>query len=233
MAYSAFLIGAILAIFEARRQKENIKHMIYLIILIIIGVLVGGRAFYYFGPWTWQYKMGLLTRLIKFSMFWGAGLVLYGGMAGAIAALLIYCKIKKLNYWKYLDIFALSFAIGLFIYRIGCFLGGCCQGKVTSVPWAIIRDGVAIHPTQLYESFFGLCLFLLLSFLGRKKRFDGFLVLFALISYSAARFIIEFFRYYEFYFLGLTASQWISIAILITASIILWRKYIKESKRSK
>jgi len=54
--------------------------------------------------------------------------------------------------------------------------------------------GVALHPTQLYESAAMWAIFSALIFMRRVNRFQGRLFWFYLLFYSAARFIIEFYR---------------------------------------
>lgn len=228
LVYTAAFVGLYIAYRETLRKKESVKHLTFLIISGIIGLVIGARLFFYFGPWTWHLNISILARFSKFLMFWNSGVVFYGGLIGSLVAIFMYCKIKKLNFWRYMDIFAPALGIVVFISRIGCFLGGCCYGNPTNVPWAIIRDGIPIHPTQIYSSLNGLILFFLILFLRKKERKDGFLALIALLYYSITRFIIEFFRHNVSFFAGLSASQWISICLFAFSSLVLWKMYNKK-----
>ena len=53
------------------------------------------------------------------------------------------------------DLLALPLVLGIAIGRIGCFLSGLedqSYGVATALPWGVdFGDGVARHPTQLYE----------------------------------------------------------------------------------
>ena len=53
------------------------------------------------------------------------------------------------------DLFAIPLCAGIAIGRIGCFLGGLedgAYGVATVLPWGVdFGDGVARHPTQVYE----------------------------------------------------------------------------------
>jgi phosphatidylglycerol:prolipoprotein diacylglycerol transferase len=53
------------------------------------------------------------------------------------------------------DLFVVPLCVGTAVGRIGCFLGGLedhTYGTPTSLPWGIdFGDGIARHPTQLYE----------------------------------------------------------------------------------
>jgi phosphatidylglycerol:prolipoprotein diacylglycerol transferase len=61
--------------------------------------------------------------------------------------------------------------------------------RITGVP-----TGVHLHPTQLYESFAVLLIFLFLFWLHRRKRFDGQILGAYAVLYGLTRFTIEFFR---------------------------------------
>jgi phosphatidylglycerol:prolipoprotein diacylglycerol transferase len=136
----------------------------------------------------------------------------------------------------------------LAIARIGCFLNGCCPGKPTDGFLGVkfppdsfagyFFPGVKLLPTQLFESMAGLMIFLLLIFLERLKSFQGHVFWLMLIFYSAWRFIIDFFRYYEesmiFARLGnvaLSQNQVLSLLIFLI-SIAMWLYLSAKNKRS-
>ena len=93
------------------------------------------------------------------------GLSLYGGIAGAAAALLVSARLAGAKPLAVLDAFVLPFALAFCIARVGCFLNGCCGGIKTSLPWGVVFPSdaglmpralfsfpaPAVHPTQLYE----------------------------------------------------------------------------------
>jgi phosphatidylglycerol:prolipoprotein diacylglycerol transferase len=93
-------------------------------------------------------------------------------------------RLLRVRYGWFADI--LAPCPGLFIVgiRIGCFLEGCCYGRPSSLPWAVVFPGAteAVHPLQLYFAAVGLLMFLGLAWYQRHKRYDGeVLLLFALI----------------------------------------------------
>ena len=70
---------------------------------------------------------------------------------------------------KMCDSFAMPLAVGVGIGRLGCFHAGCCHGVPTSLPWGVdFGDGLARHPTQLYESAFHLTAAVVLWQLQRR-----------------------------------------------------------------
>ena len=78
-----------------------------------------------------------------------------GAVAGAILAIEIYKRIAGITLRTGAR-FALPFAVGVAVGRIGCYLAGLddfTHGTPTSLPWAHdFGDGVPRHPVQLYES---------------------------------------------------------------------------------
>ena len=78
-----------------------------------------------------------------------------GAVAGAIVAIEIYKRRAGIA-GRTGARFALPFAIGVAVGRIGCFLSGIddfTHGTPTTLPWAHdFGDGIPRHPVQLYES---------------------------------------------------------------------------------
>jgi phosphatidylglycerol:prolipoprotein diacylglycerol transferase len=85
-----------------------------------------------------------------------------------------------------------------------------------------------LHPTQLYESFAMLLVFVFLLWLHKRKRFSGQVILAYALLYSIIRFAIEFVRddprgdvFGLTSLTGLSTSQMISLVIGIAALILL------------
>ncbi len=126
------------------------------------------------------------------------GYVWYGGMIGALLTAAVYFRRRpELNALLYSDAFAPAVMIGAAWGRLGCFLSGCCYGKPTDVPWGVAfpaTEGVAVHPTQLYDATFALACGLFLMWYFPRRRFDGENIALLLIVYPIARFTTEIFR---------------------------------------
>lgn len=65
------------------------------------------------------------------------GLVFQGGPPPVLIFLYFYLKKKGVPFWKFVDIATTYLPLGHAIGRVGCFLHGCCYGRISSVPWAI------------------------------------------------------------------------------------------------
>jgi len=225
LAYLGFLVGLFLSLKEAKRRKFDENHIYLSSVFIIIGVLVGARLFFYLGPWTWHRNFSLGFRLTHVWYFWGSGLVMYGGFVGAIAAVFLYSRYKKIDAWEFLDLYAPAFCIGLMIYRLGCFLSGDHKGIITDLPWGITQWSGIRHPVSMYHSISGLILFFILNKIKFRKMFNGYTTLWGMVIYSIMRFVIEFFRDDPRYF-GLTVSAYFSVIVLLFAVFMLRKKYL-------
>ena len=171
--------------------------------------------------------------------FLRSGGVWYGGLIGAVLASYFLMRRYQLPWWKTADAFAPGIAIGNFFGRQGCFAAGCCWGEPTSLPWGVkfseagheitgVPTNAYLHPTQLYESFAMLLVFLFLLWLHKRKRFSGQVILAYALIYSIIRFSIEFVRDDPrgdvlglTTLTGLSTSQLISLVIGISSLIVL------------
>jgi phosphatidylglycerol:prolipoprotein diacylglycerol transferase len=199
-------LGLVLALYTAARLavRDGLpKERIYdLGLWTILGGLLGSKILMIFTE----------DHVQVFSLdFLRSGGVYFGGFLGGFITLVILIRLYGLPFWKVGDAFAPGLALGQVLGRQGCFSAGCCWGKPTDLPWGVhfteaghANTGVPIygvdgsnlylHPTQLYESFTMLAVFLLLIYLHRKKKFDGQILLAYGIIYSVFRFLVEFVR---------------------------------------
>lgn len=133
--------------------------------------------------------------------------------------------------------FALLGTIISAITRWGCFASGCCFGKPTDVPWAVTftnqiahklhpeLPSVPIHPTQIYLSLNGIIMFIILSFLYKRRSYYGQIFFTYLLLYGISRFFIEYYRYdYRGVTFGgfLSTSQLIAIITVLLSIITLF-----------
>lgn len=133
--------------------------------------------------------------------------------------------------------------IGLGYGRLGCLLAGCCFGKTSDSPLALVfppgspasdwqaREGLLhshlqaslpVHPTQLYEAGGAFALSALAIFVVHpNKRYDGQVFAVFLAGYAVLRFGIEFLRSDDRGGLGfLSTSQWIALGMLAFALVL-------------
>jgi prolipoprotein diacylglyceryltransferase len=84
----------------------------------------------------------------------------------------------------------------------------------------VLAHGIGVNQTALYDWFSAMGLTLFLLWLMRRDRLTGVLTVTFVIWYAAARVITDFLRV-ENRFLGLTGSQWTSIAAIVLCLFVL------------
>ena len=231
----AFLCAILITVRLARRDGLPSEKIYDLSLWMLLAALVGSKVLMLFTePEYREHPLQLLSL-----DFLRSGGVFYGGLLGAVIAGYLLMKRYQLPWWKTADACAPGIAIGNFFGRQGCFAAGCCWGKPTTLPWGVkftelgheitgVPTNTYLHPTQLYESFAMLLVFLFLFWLHKRKRFDGQVILAYALLYSIVRFAIEFVRddprgdiFGLTTLTGLSTSQLISIVIGLSALIIL------------
>ncbi len=122
------------------------------------------------------------------------------------------------------DSFAVPVAAAIGIGRVACFVGGCCYGTPTKLPWGVVFpsvDSQPRHPTQLYEAAFHLAAAAILWQLQKRGVFRGQLIKLYILAYLAYRFATEFIRPEVQLWGGLTGYQGACLA-LAPMFIALW-----------
>lgn len=228
MLATSFFVGMHLVQRWARAEGVSSKKMEWLSWWVIVSAILGARLLYmlaeqpsYFFRHPW-----------KFFAFQEGGLHFFGGLLLAVGASVLYCRKHRLPFFKVADIFAPTIALGLSLTKIGCFMAGCCFGKVCDLPWGVsfthpetlaYPRGVPLHPTQLYESAANLGIFFLLLFSRRFRRFEGEILFLFLVVYGIVRFYLETFRNEPIQFAGLTMAQLIIIPMVLLAIFGWWK----------
>lgn len=239
----AFLCAILITVRLAARDGLPREKIYDLCLWMLLSGLVGSKILMFFvepeyrdNPWQFL-SLDFLQ----------SGGVFYGSLMGAVPAGYFLMRRYNLPWWKTADACAPGIAIGNFFGRQGCFAAGCCWGKPTTLPWGVqftelghkitgVPTEVRLHPTQLYESFAMLLVFLFLLWLHKRRRFSGQVILFYALLYSVIRFAVEFLRDDPRGDLlglttltGLSTSQIISLIVGTGALILLivrWRNAV-------
>lgn len=200
-----------------------------LIFYSVLGVIAGGRLGYIVFYKPAEY----LAHPLKIFYLWEGGMAFHGGLIGVIVALYVFARKHHRTFWEIGDFIAPLIPLGLGAGRLGNFINGELWGRPTDLPWGMVfagaADGLARHPSQLYEmALEGLVLFGVLWWFSRKPRPLGHISGLFLAGYGILRFLVEFTREPD-YFLGLLAGglsmgQFLSIPMVIIGIIILARR---------
>ena len=193
-------VGFLLAIWYASRAAKRLDNKMddvydYIIWGVVAGVICA-RLYYCI---TYTDDAGVHTYLrdpAAILRIRDGGLAIYGGVIGAVAALLVRSRMKKQSVFPILDIMSFGFLIGQLVGRWGNFFNREAYGYETDIfcRMGLTLNGATIyvHPTFLYESLWNLLGFLLLHFHAKKRRrWQGQYFLAYLIWYGFGRAAIE------------------------------------------
>lgn len=234
LAATGLLLGLWVNVRNARREGLNPDHAWNLGIAAILAAIVGAKLLLIVNDWRFfAAHPGEIFSLATFQ----AGGVFYGGLIAAIAVSVWYMRRHRMPLLKTCDAFAPGIAFGHALGRLGCFAAGCCYGKPTSLPWGVTFSnplasilsgtplGISLHPTQLYEMLVELGNFFVLTWLLRRRSFDGQVIGAYLFLYGFARYFLEFLRgdpdRGSVFGGAMTATQLISI-LMVVAGGVLW-----------
>ncbi|HPU01064.1 MAG: prolipoprotein diacylglyceryl transferase [Firmicutes bacterium] len=217
----AVLIIAIFMSRESSRWEIHPDHTLEAIIFAVIGGLLGSRILYVLLNWE-HYREN--WKDIFFARF--EGLTFYGAFLGGLLAVLLWCRWRKVSFFKFTDMAAPYMILGYAFGRIGCFLNGCCYGRISHLPWAVVLpevDDLPRHPVQLYAVIGSIIIFIILKWLQRYRFFHGFQLLALCALYGMLRFTTEFFREEPVIWMGLTLAQIVSLGLaIVSLSLMLY-----------
>ncbi len=236
-----YVLGFLASYFLISRQRrarllglEGVQ-LLELTISVAFGLIVGARlgyiVFYQFS----MYSLYLYSP-IEIIAVWHGGMSFHGGLIGGFLTGLLFCRWRKLPFWKVIDVVAVTVPIGLFLGRLGNFINGELYGRPSTLPWAMVFPAGGPqprHPSQLYEAALeGVLLFTILWILKDRPFRAGTMLCLSLGGYGILRFLVEFLRQPDPHiglFWGLfSMGQILCLAMIITAAI-LWRFLPQES----
>ncbi len=204
-----------------------------LIFYCVLGVVIGGRLGY-----VLFYKPGdYLHKPLEVLYLWEGGMSFHGGLVGVIVILMLFARKRNKSLLEVGDFIAPLIPLGLGAGRLGNFINGELWGRPTDVPWAMVfpqsGDGLARHPSQLYEmGLEGFALFALVWWFARKPRRTGQVSAVFLAGYGVFRFLVEYTREPDYYLGllagGLTMGQLLSLP-MIAAGILI---FVLSSRKS-
>jgi phosphatidylglycerol:prolipoprotein diacylglycerol transferase len=204
-----------------------------LIFYCVLGVVIGGRLGY-----VLFYKPGdYLANPLEIFFLWQGGMSFHGGLLGVIAVLMLFARRRGKTLYEIGDFIAPMIPLGLAAGRLGNFINGELWGRPTTVPWGMVfpqsGDGLARHPSQLYEmGLEGFVLFALVWWFASKPRPSGQVSAVFLMGYGVFRFLVEFTREPDNYLGllagGLSMGQLLSLPMILAGAII----FVLSAKKS-
>jgi phosphatidylglycerol---prolipoprotein diacylglyceryl transferase len=232
----AFLCSMYVAGREAKRRGGRAEQIYDLCFYSIVAAIIGSRLFDVLLKWEY-----FSAHPLEIFMLWKGGLAFQGGLILGLLTVIYYIHRHQMALWTTLDIMAVATPLGQFIGRMGCFMAGCCYGKECHLPWAVTFSnpdtlapmGIPMHPTQLYESFLMLGIFIFMLWSRNRQKFAGQMLGTYLLFAGAVRFFVEFFRGDDrgpVLFLGMPSTQVVALGIIVVAAVfLLWRSRAEKA----
>jgi phosphatidylglycerol:prolipoprotein diacylglycerol transferase len=213
------LIGSLAAAYDARRRGLNPQRLYAIAMIVVVGALVGGRAFYLL-------EHGRLDD--AGAWFASTGFTFWGGFVAAALGIAYYIRRERVSA-LYLDAIAAGLPLGIAVGRIGDVINGEHYGPATDFllgvrnthPDALTPSPeLAYHSGGLYEVMLGAIVFAI-AWPLRKRLKRPLALMWLVVGLLAAG------RFFEFFVrsdsadlaLGLETAQWTSLALLAVAIV--------------
>ena len=232
------LLGVMYALREAKRTGQNVDHYFNMLMIAIVSGIIGARIYYV--AFRWDYYRYHISEIINYR---NGGIAIYGGVIGAVAAIWIYTRVKKMSFRLVTDTCCPGLLIGQILGRWGNFFNREAFGDYTDglfamqLPRSVVRssdvtekmakniaDGmIQVHPTFLYESLWNIGVFVILMICKKRKKFDGELFLLYLLGYGIGRAWIEGLRTDQLLIpvIKVPVSKVLSVVLAVCAAVLL------------
>lgn len=218
------------------------------ILFAIPAAMLGARLYYVIFEWE-KYADEPLSALFV----WEGGLAIYGGVIGALIALLCVAKYKKQSFIRVAG-FAMPYIIlGQAIGRWGNFFNQEAFGCNTTLPWGMTGNeisewvneqaakgvegysiGTLVHPTFLYESLWCFAAFAFMMVYRKKwEKHEGESLCIYMILYGIERTFVEGLRTDSLYLDDgniIRVSQLLSAILVIVGIALFIDIKIKQKK---
>ncbi len=184
----------------------------------LVGAMVGAKLPFLFSDWA---------SLLSGSAWFANGKTILTGLAGGYLGVELAKRSLGIRV-RTGDTFVIPAVAMISIGRVACFVGGCCYGAPTDLPWGVVFshvDQLPRHPTQLYEVVFHLSAGALLAWLMANQWQGGQLMKIYIVLYAVYRFASEYLRPEEVIGVGLTGYQWGSLILAVGFSWLWWHDY--------
>jgi phosphatidylglycerol---prolipoprotein diacylglyceryl transferase len=227
MAALGFLAAVLTWLWLSRREQRPEGFAPDLGFWLMASGIIGSRIAYVVANWS-HYREAPLD-IVRIDQ---GGLIFYGGLLLASAALVVFARRQRLPLWHMADFAIPGLAIGHALGRIGCFLNGCCYGRpagdhLCAVVYPPVSEpgrlfaGIALYPVQLIEAAALLVIWAALLFAYPRRHKDGAVFALYLMLYPPCRFLLEYLRGDERQaWFVLDVAQALSLALLLIGILL-------------
>ncbi len=209
---------------EAVRLKINASTLSNLIFYGLLAGLIGARLGY-----ALEFPAVYLSKPLSLLSLTPTTLSPSTGLAVGLIAFAIFVQRKAMPIRPTLDAIAPGLALFMAFVGLAHVLSGDAYGAPTSVPWAIRLWNDYRHPSQFYETFIALTIFLVIRERFPKPEGAGMNFLLTIAVSSASRVFLEAFRGDSVFWPGgFREAQVIALTIMAISLYWMW-KWMKNA----
>ncbi|WP_420644811.1 prolipoprotein diacylglyceryl transferase family protein [Candidatus Leptofilum sp.] len=193
---AVFAIGLLLSwgITQQRSHKQALPHWLDAALATLIGGWLGARLT--FVLLNWDYFAERPSELVQ---LWQGGLTAYGGLAGGLLGLGLWCWWRKRPFLPYATLFSPALLLLIITGWAACWIEGCAYGVETTLGLfsANLPDHFGVFTVRYQTQLLGVSLnllLLLLVYLPTRKLTNLPLFPLTLISANLIHFALTFLR---------------------------------------
>lgn len=190
----------------------------------VVAGIIGARLFHVIDAWEYYAADPLAILRVN-----EGGLAIWGTIVCGPIGGVIYAWRRRLPIMRGFDVCGLGLMLGMAIGRLGDVINGEHHGAAASGPWAVMYThpatlgdlNVPVHLAVGYELVWDMLVFGFCTWLLHKRVMPrNMMVFWTMIAlYSAGRFVVQFFRLDQPFFMGLSQAQFLAFAV---GAIAVW-----------
>lgn len=233
---SGILAATYLSSYLARLRGQDPEFVWDALVWCVLLGVVGARLYHVLtvtpsmGVGRWYY----FEHPAQIFAIWEGGLGVYGAVAGGALGLYIAARRANEPVLQWMDTTVPGLVLAQAIGRWGNYINQELYGKPTDLPWAVYIEpryrlpgygmDELFQPTFFYESMWNLATCLALVYLTwryRDKLIPGLTTSIYFISYSVARFLLEFIRLDAAAVGRIAIAQIVALVTIVAFSVFL------------
>ena len=234
-----YLFGALLVYLQLQSRRSRARTQMTVdqaqefVVYAMIGVIIGGRTLYLIADMLTPVAQGghpfsyYLQNPLEIIAIWHGGMAFHGGLLGAVGGTWFFLRRNKVSFNRLADETSLWMPVAIALTRVANFINGELPGRVTDSPIGMQFPGATgfRYPSVLFEAAGMLVLVLPVLWLLHvwKDRRDGVIWWAFIAGYGLVRTIVEFYREPGIVLFGLTAAQYLTIAMFLLGIVMVWR----------
>ena len=210
--------------------KEQIQDFL---VYALIGVLVGGRAFFVFADILSHGNPGYyFLHPVNIIAVWNGGMGFFGGLIGVIVAISLFVRrYPGLTFGKLADEVVVMLPIGLATTRLVNFINDELPGDlcVPDHPWCIGFPNYLgyRYPSQIFEGLLDIAVLPLMLMLARYKFAAGTRAWIWFACYGVTRSLAEIWRAPDIHLGPITGGQLLALPMILFGAFMAVRSYRK------